>query len=317
MLERNVAPSARLLAAAVAAVFAGFSAGPALADAPRACPRQPQPQIASCSMTITGNQALGTLEARATFRIAPGHANVQVSLAAYRKRPPRFAVTFPQQLYASVTGFFDVGDPHVLRVPLPSPCGFYQVDLAIGPVIGPTISNAESGYRADRRLLEAATGGFKCPYTLGYWKNHASCSTSAGSRNHHLDAVIASASGGAGFRVGNLLLTTQDPAYCINAVRVLDKRTISGVSNTTAAFQLAAQLLAARLNLFNGGVSCPKINHALVSSQKLLTAIKFTGAGTPAMTSGQRTLALDLADLLDTHNNGYTTENGLKLRACV
>ena len=276
------------------------------------------PEIAECSLTISGQQGDGTLTATATFTIASGYTDVEVGLASYRKPPPRFAVTYPQELYDSDSGLFSEGGPYTLTVSLPTPCGFYQVDLFTGAVIGPTIPDADAGYVAEGRRLAAATGGFECPLTLGFWKNHASCPTSDGNQDPVLDQTIAAANGGTGIRVGNLLLTTADPNYCIKAVRILDKRNITGADkSTTPAFQLAAQLLAAKLNLASLKTSCPKVNDAVVAGQNLLSTVNFTGTGTPPMTKAQKTLALQLALLLDTYNNGYTTLDGTKLLACV
>ena len=160
-MGRSRRTAGRLALLAAFACCLAFVDGARGADAP-ACPRQPQPSVAGCSLHVSGNQARGTLKATATFTIAPGFEDVRVTLASYEKPGPRFAVTYPQQLSASATGVFDAGGPYTLELLLPQQCGFFQVDLVVGNAIAPTIASRSHGYRAQGRLLAAATGGNVC-----------------------------------------------------------------------------------------------------------------------------------------------------------
>ena len=289
----------RLLIMTVAVgALAAVQGAPALAG-PLDCPRQPAPEIASCSLTLTGHQGSGTLVATATFTIAAGYQDVEVSLASYRKPPPPFAVTYPQTLYASATGFFDEGGPYTLQIPLPQPCGSFQVDLVRGPVL-PSIPDADSGYRAQGRLLDAATGGAECPLTPGFWKTHASCSASTGNQDFVLDQVLLATGG---ILIGDLFVDT-----CLEAVRVLDYlRVNTGVSMSSNPFyKLARNLLAARLNLAGGSLPCAGVANAVNQGQALLDAVNYTGtnASFPTATAAQKATALSLATTLDNYNNG-------------
>ena len=286
----------RLVLLTFAAVgFGMMFVGPAGAATP-VC--QPKVGIASCSLVISGNQALGTLKATATFTIAAGFQDVRVSLASYTKSGPKFAVTYPQQLFSSDTGLFDAGGPYTLQVLLPDPCGFYQVDLAKGTVIAPQIANQAAGYRALGRLMAAATGGFDCDTrTIGYWKTHASCGTVSG--QPVLDQTLKLASGGY-VMLGQLKVDT-----CVEAVRILGKSRVDTGANmaSNAAFKMAAQLLATRLNLRHGTGTCPALNAAISEALQLLNTIGFTGTGAPTMTAAQATRAGQLATLFDDYNN--------------
>jgi hypothetical protein len=81
------------------------------------------------TLTIAG------LVATASFKIAPGCSNIQVSLASYETQTNAFSL--PQTLIDNapkpVTTTFGAGGPYTLTTRI-SPC-FYQVDLVLGPVI--------------------------------------------------------------------------------------------------------------------------------------------------------------------------------------
>src|SRR5687767_671253 len=97
-LRTAVRARRRLMTLVGALVCVGAFTAPAQADPViiSSCPRQPHPSVTQCSLTVTGSQALGTLSASATFTIAPGFTNVQITLASYTKPPPAFVTTFPQ-----------------------------------------------------------------------------------------------------------------------------------------------------------------------------------------------------------------------------
>jgi hypothetical protein len=145
------------------------------------------------------------------------------------------------------------------------------------------------------------------PRTIGYWKNWNRC-TSGNQAN------VAQKNGGAaaGFflvedllpqLVGDLNVTT-----CQVAVKVLAKQDRNGKSKSSdAAYELAAQLLAARFNLAAGAKTCASVQQAVLNGQTLLDAINFTGSGDYLGSKSKdvrRGQALALATTLDRYNNG-------------
>jgi Domain of unknown function DUF11/Right handed beta helix region/Prealbumin-like fold domain len=142
------------------------------------------------------------------------------------------------------------------------------------------------------------------PRTIGYWKNWNRC-TGGG------QAKTADANGGAanGFflvedllpqLVGDLTVDT-----CAKAVSVLDKSSPDDKKRANdAAYELAAQLLAARFNLAAGAETCSAVQTAVLDAQALLDTINFTGMGSYlTKASTNRTRALNLAGTLDGYNN--------------
>jgi hypothetical protein len=75
-----------------------------------------------------------------------------------------------------------------------------------------------------------------------------------------------------------------------------------------AAYGLAAQLLAAQLNLSGGAETCQEVVDAVNAGQNLLAGIDFDGTGKylrpNGNTAGLYNDANDLAYTLDTYNNG-------------
>jgi hypothetical protein len=70
---------------------------------------------------------------------------------------------------------------------------------------------------------------------------------------------------------------------------------------------MAAQFLAAKLNVNKGVTTCTKVVNTLASAQALLVAVNFVGTGTPVMTKAQGTTANSYAAILDAYNNNNTT----------
>jgi len=148
------------------------------------------------------------------------------------------------------------------------------------------------------------------PRTIGYWKNWNRC-TGGG------QAANAARNGGAaaGFflledvlpqLIGDFNVTT-----CQQGVYILSKQDQGGRSKASdAAYELAAQLLAAKLNVAAGAQSCPAATLAIANGQALLDLINFNGSGTylPSNVKGaqltQRNQALSYAATLDQYNNG-------------
>jgi hypothetical protein len=147
--------------------------------------------------------------------------------------------------------------------------------------------------------------------TIGYWKNWASCAGSTGKQAPKLDQTLYAA-GANGISVGDLVLhggsTPNLSPDCLKAVRILDKSDIVTGKKMASdpAYNLAAQLLAAKLNVVAGAGQCPAATQAISDAQTLLDAINFNGTGSYAnkMTSAQKTLANQLATTLDQYNNG-------------
>ncbi|MBI4904573.1 MAG: hypothetical protein HY820_13105 [Acidobacteria bacterium] len=134
--------------------------------------------------------------------------------------------------------------------------------------------------------------------TTGFWKNWASCSASRGNQGPVLDQTLAAAGGS--FLIGDVVVDT-----CLEAVALLNKSDISSGKKRAndAGFNLAAQLLAAKLNIVAGAASCAAANTAIASTQALLDLVNFSGIDATAMTSAQATLANDLAATLGRYNN--------------
>ena len=148
------------------------------------------------------------------------------------------------------------------------------------------------------------------PRTIGYWKNWNRC-TGGG------QAANADKNGGpaAGFfLVDNLLpqlIGDFNVTTCAQAVKILSKQDQAGKSKSSdAAYELAAQLLAAKLNLAAGAETCAAVQSAVVNGQALLDQINFSGSGDYLGSKAkgaqltQRNQALSLANTLDQYNNG-------------
>ena len=158
------------------------------------------------------------------------------------------------------------------------------------------------GYDAILRDTEIGAdcpSGSAQPLTIGFWKNWTSCD-GRGNQSPIMDAVLASFPGG-GTLIGDLFVNT-----CPEAVAILDKSKLSGAKAANdAAYGLAAQLLAAKLNVQANAVTCATVTNAIANGQALLDAIGFNGTGNFLTSpSANRTLATNLAATLDSYNNG-------------
>jgi hypothetical protein len=137
--------------------------------------------------------------------------------------------------------------------------------------------------------------------TIGFWKNWASCASSSGNQKPVLDQTLAAADP-AGIPIGMLTLHAGD---CLKAVRLLNKSTIDTGKKMSSdpAFNLAAQLLAAKLNIKAGALTCPSATSAISDAQALLVAVHFTGINHDKLSQVQTTQANSLATTLDHFNN--------------
>ena len=145
------------------------------------------------------------------------------------------------------------------------------------------------------------------PRTIGYWKNWNRCT--GGNQ-----AATAAKNGGAGagfFLVEDLLpqlVGDFSVTTCSQAVKLLSKQDQTGRNKASdAAYELGAQLLAARFNLAAGAETCTSIQQAVVSGQTLLDGIGFTGSGDYLGSKSKdprRQRAITLAGTIDRYNNG-------------
>jgi hypothetical protein len=144
--------------------------------------------------------------------------------------------------------------------------------------------------------------------TIGYWKNWSSCTGGkqydVATRKNLLDKTLDFylPSNPAVFPIGDITSLT-----CPQAVLLLDKSDIVSGKKMASdpAYNLAAQLFAAKLNYAAGAKQCPAATTAIAQAQALLDAINFTGTGAykNSMTAQQQTLANSLAATLDSYNN--------------
>lgn len=144
--------------------------------------------------------------------------------------------------------------------------------------------------------------------TIGFWKNWTSCD-GKGKQAWTLDQTLFKAGSG-GISIGDLVLhggatLTSSSPDCLKAIRILNKSRIDTGAKQAKdpAFNLAAQLLAAKLNIVAGAATCSAANTAIADAQALLDAINFNGITHTTMTSAQKTQANNLAHTLDLYNN--------------
>ena len=166
-------------------------------------------------------------------------------------------------------------------------------------------------------INNAFVGG--APRTIGFWKNWNLC-TGGG------QAATAAENGGPaagwfilddlldpGLLVGDLRLGVGSAlpsgvSDCVAAVRILDKSDIVTAESKAddPAFNLAAQLLAARLNQAAGVDACVAAVTAVAEGQSLLAGnrVNFDGTGDYLKNGSLARQANDLATTLDEYNNG-------------
>ena len=145
------------------------------------------------------------------------------------------------------------------------------------------------------------------PRTIGYWKNWNRCT--GGNQ-----AATAAKNGGAaaGFFLVEDLLPQLDRRFHRHELPAGGQAALEagpgGKSKSSdAAYELGAQLLAARFNLAAGAETCPAVQQAVLDGQTLLDGINFTGSGDYLGSKSKdprRAQALSLAATLDRYNNG-------------
>jgi Prealbumin-like fold domain len=145
--------------------------------------------------------------------------------------------------------------------------------------------------------------------TIGFWKNWASCAPSNGRQKPILDQTLA------------LALSTNSPLYwgaksdgtllylknltCSDAVSLLNKSNIKTGKKMSSdpAFNLAAQLIAAELNVVAGAGTCPNAITAINAASALLAAVHFDGTKHDSLSASQAAQMNSLATTLDKYNN--------------
>jgi hypothetical protein len=139
--------------------------------------------------------------------------------------------------------------------------------------------------------------------TIGFWKNWAACAKSSGKQDPVLDQTLAAAEP-SGITIGDLTLHAGD---CVTAVAVLNKITTDTGKKVASdpGFNLAAQLLAAQLNVVAGAGVCPAASNAINAAQALLDAKNWNGTKTSVgkLKGSDATRANNLAATLDSYNN--------------
>jgi plastocyanin len=145
--------------------------------------------------------------------------------------------------------------------------------------------------------------------SIGFWKNWASCAASNGNKKPVLDqTMLAAANAGQPITIGTLVL---DPnvlgasTACRYAVDLLSKSTLSAKKmSSDRLFKVAAELLAADLNVAAGAGVCPSAAAAINQAQALLLKYNFDGnTYSPKLSAIDTVVASQLATTLDDYNN--------------
>lgn len=139
--------------------------------------------------------------------------------------------------------------------------------------------------------------------TIGFWKNWSSCS--GGKQRPVLDQTLASfpiAVGQTthGVYIGDLYVDT-----CTEATRILNKSTVNNGKKMSRdpAFNLAAQLLAAKLNAQAGAGVNVCVTMAISDAQTRLDQLNFNGVTHGSISKSLATILNNLATTLDRYNN--------------
>jgi hypothetical protein len=156
--------------------------------------------------------------------------------------------------------------------------------------------------------------------TIGYWKNWSSCASSKGKQAWVLDQTMAKGA----ITIGNITLSSATNANgsavdCAKAVALLNKSSINNGTKLASdpAYNLAAQLLAAKLNVQAGAKTCTVVSGPsgyITTAQNLLVAVNFTGIftnknnpGHGAISASQASQMNTLASQLDNYNNNVNS----------
>lgn len=148
------------------------------------------------------------------------------------------------------------------------------------------------------------------PRSPSYWLIWNTCA-----ENNQSETARANGGREAGWIVMDDLLT--DPRMlvgelqvetCQQGVNLLQGRNLEALEmKTDVAYALAAQLLAAQLNLATGSEYCPASDEAVSQAQLLLLGLHFNGTGGylgPPLASPERETARTLMEQLASYNSG-------------
>jgi hypothetical protein len=170
---------------------------------------------------------------------------------------------------------------------LPSSC--WQVDVITAPLNTPSVlENVTSGPGAFvwgedgppfASCTPASPPSAVSPLTIGYWKNHT--------------AAMAP------------LLPQSLGSYVVSSTQ----EGVAVLSNPAAKYaenQLAAQLLAAELNVAAGATTCPALTSTIQDANSLLKTIGYSGPPSELVGPGSpyRTQAINDASVLESYNSG-------------
>ncbi len=164
---------------------------------------------------------------------------------------------------------------------------FIIVNVPVGPILQDNtleieielLSGGNDRHFVDAIVLEVDDNNqIPCPRTIGFWKNHPV------ETEEHLSILI-----------GNFLVEDSE-----------DANLVFNVSAKNAHDMLAAQLLAAEINVWNGVPSCQEVNVAIAAAQTLLgeTEENYTEPGsTFPPKKGDKGIVNAIKNVLDDFNN--------------
>lgn len=183
--------------------------------------------------------------------------------------------------------------------------GVATIDLAAGESVVCTFVMQEVGNVPP----EADPTSSWTPRGIGYWKNSGKCLKSQGQvatvndedQVRMLESQLLG--GSAVYPLGSISGMT-----CLEAALLLDKSDLAGSKKANdAAYNLAAHLLAAKLNMAAGALVPPCVANDMATAQALLVQLGFTGMGDylgPAAGMRElRTTALRLGGTLASFNS--------------
>lgn len=176
----------------------------------------------------------------------------------------------------------------------------------VPPTSTSTPNVPEPDYFADLPAEARASDGGGGPRSPAYWAVWNSCApdnraeeaAANGGRTAGwilVDDVLADP----GLQLGGHLLTS-----CEEGVALLQGRTAAGDDTSDPAYALAAQLLAAELNLNVGAETCPIAEEAVLGAHIVLSTTNFDGVSTTPLDTEAGGALPRLVDLLAAYNVG-------------
>jgi hypothetical protein len=149
--------------------------------------------------------------------------------------------------------------------------------------------------------------------TIGYWKNHASCSRGAdGDGKQYVKAIERGepeatldfylGAGSSIYPIGDITSLT-----CEQAVALLSKSAIDGTKRAgDPIYNMVAQLLGAKLNVAANAGTCAALNTALAAAQTFLANLDFLGTGSykGVLSASDQNLVNGWAGVFGSYNEG-------------